>query len=319
MRFALIWDHLFMVFWAVVFSLIIGLPLGVLTYFYPKARKTILWVVDLFQTIPSLALLGIIMHLYPDESRVGKFLFRSGPLTTSVDLYDVSVKGKGGHGSAPHTTHDPILAACQMVTLLQQIPARYVDPLETVIFPVCSIHSGDAPNIIPDEAKFSGIARAYVDSVRKTVDDQVYQIARGIESISGCKIEINHYEGYPACYNDPELTKIAQNAVGGELGEESVIAIDNPLSFSEDFSYYTKMTGTPGTYMKELPMMMGSEDFAYYSKVPSVFGFLGSRDEKAGLTASNHNDHYTVPESVLKRGTAFYAQFAADYLAKNCG
>jgi len=61
MRFALIWDHLFMVFWAVVFSLIIGLPLGVLTYFYPKARKTILWVVDLFQTIPSLALLGIIM------------------------------------------------------------------------------------------------------------------------------------------------------------------------------------------------------------------------------------------------------------------
>ena len=71
--------------------------------------------------------------------------------------------------------------------------------------------------------------------------------------------------------------------------------------------------------MKELPMMMGSEDFAYYSKVPSVFGFLGSRDEKAGLTASNHNDHYTVPESVLKRGTAFYAQFAADYLAKNCG
>jgi len=189
------------------------------------------------------------MHLYPDESRVGKFLFRSGPLTTSVDLYDVSVKGKGGHGSAPHTTHDPILAACQMVTLLQQIPARYVDPLETVIFPVCSIHSGDAPNIIPDEAKFSGIARAYVDSVRKTVDDQVYQIARGIESISGCKIEINHYEGYPACYNDPELTKIAQNAVGGELGEESVIAIDNPLSFSEDFSYYTKMTGTPGTYM----------------------------------------------------------------------
>lgn len=189
------------------------------------------------------------MHVYPDESRVGKFLFHTGPLTTSVDLYDVTVKGKGGHGSAPHTTRDPILAACQMVTLLQQIPARYVDPLETVIFPVCSIHSGDAPNIIPDEAKFSGIARAYVDSVRKTVDDQVNQVARGVEALSGCKIEINHYEGYPACYNDPELTGIARRAVGGALGEESILAIDTPLSFSEDFSYYTKMTGTPGAYM----------------------------------------------------------------------
>lgn len=61
MKLSLIWEHLYMVFWAVVFSLIVGLPLGVLTYFYPKARKTILWVVDLFQTIPSLALLGIIM------------------------------------------------------------------------------------------------------------------------------------------------------------------------------------------------------------------------------------------------------------------
>lgn len=229
------------------------------------------------------------MHLYPDESRVGKVLFRNGPLTTSVDLYDVTVKGKGGHGSAPHTTHDPILAACQMVTLLEQIPARYIDPLETVIFPVCSIHSGDAPNIIPDEAKFSGIARSYVDSVREAVDKQVFQIARGVETLSGCKIDINHYEGYPACYNDPALTDVARSAVRKALGEENIVELDKPLSFSEDFSYYTKMTGTPGAYM----MLCGGHE---------------------GELVSLHNPRCILKEEAMPYGIAVLASTAVTYL-----
>lgn len=189
------------------------------------------------------------MHLIPDEDEIGVVQFCEGPLTTSVDLFDITVKGKGGHGSTPHLTKDPILAACQMVTLLQQIPARYIDPLETVIFPVCSFHSGDAPNVIPGEAKFSGIARSYLPGVRKQVTEQVMQIARGVEELSGTTIDINHYEGYPACFNDPELTKKACEAVADALGEEHTEVIKVPYSFSEDFSYYTEMTGTPGMFM----------------------------------------------------------------------
>ena len=189
------------------------------------------------------------MHLIPDENEVGTVEFCEGPLTTSVDLFDVTVIGKGGHGSTPHLTKDPILAACQMVTLLQQIPARYIDPLETVIFPVCSFHSGEAPNVIPGEAKFGGIARSYLPSVRKQVAEQVFQIAKGVEALSGTKIDINHYEGYPACYNDPALTREAMEAVSEALGEEHAEEISKPYSFSEDFSYYTEMTGTPGLFM----------------------------------------------------------------------
>lgn len=189
------------------------------------------------------------MHMHPDESRVGKFLFHDGPITTSVDLFDFTIKGKGGHGSAPQTTHDPILAACQLVTLLQQIPARYIDPLETVIFPICSLHSGDAPNVIPDEARLSGVARSYVDAVREDVTKQVYDIAKGLEAISQCKININHYEGYPACYNDPALMKVVREAVTSSLGAEAIFEDPRPVSFSEDFSYYTKMSTTPGAYI----------------------------------------------------------------------
>ena len=189
------------------------------------------------------------MHLIPDEKEIGTVEFHEGPLTTSVDLFDITVIGKGGHGSTPHLTKDPILAACQMVTLLQQIPARYIDPLETVIFPVCSFHSGEAPNVIPGEAKFGGIARSYLPSVRKQVAEQVFQIAKGVEALSGTKIDINHYEGYPACYNDPALTREAMEAVSEALGEEHAEEISLPYSFSEDFSYYTEMTGTPGLFM----------------------------------------------------------------------
>ena len=189
------------------------------------------------------------MHLIPDEKEIGTVEFHEGPLTTSVDLFDITVIGKGGHGSTPHLTKDPILAACQMVTLLQQIPARYIDPLETVIFPVCSFHSGEAPNVIPGEAKFGGIARSYLPSVRKQVAEQVFQIAKGVEALSGTKVDLNHYEGYPACYNDPALTREAMEAVSEALGEEHAEEISLPYSFSEDFSYYTEMTGTPGLFM----------------------------------------------------------------------
>ena len=189
------------------------------------------------------------MHLIPDEKEIGTVEFHEGPLTTSVDLFDITVIGKGGHGSTPHLTKDPILAACQMVTLLQQIPARYIDPLETVIFPVCSFHSGEAPNVIPGEAKFGGIARSYLPPVRKQVAEQVFQIAKGVEALSGTKVDINHYEGYPACYNDPALTREAMEAVSEALGEEHAEEISLPYSFSEDFSYYTEMTGTPGLFM----------------------------------------------------------------------
>ena len=189
------------------------------------------------------------MHIMPDEAKVGQIAFHEGPLTTSVDLFDITVKGKGGHGSTPHLTKDPILAACQMVTLLQQIPARYIDPLETVIFPVCSFHSGDAPNVIPNEAVFSGIARSYLPEIRKQVTEQVFEIAKGVEAISGATVDINHYDGYPACFNDPELTRAVRTSVSQVLGEDMIVDLEKPLSFSEDFSYFTEMTGTPGAYM----------------------------------------------------------------------
>lgn len=191
------------------------------------------------------AILG--MHLVPDEE-AGRVIIHPGPLTTSVDLFDVTVVGRGGHGSTPHLTRDPILAACQMVVALQQIPSRRIDPLETVIAPVCSIHSGDAPNVIPGEARFSGVFRAYVDKVREQLVEEYFAIGRGIEAMSGCRVDIHHYEGYPSVYNDEALTALVRRAAVKAVGEARIEDRKEPFSFSEDFSYFTKLTGKPGCY-----------------------------------------------------------------------
>lgn len=189
------------------------------------------------------------MHVYPDEDKVGKIGLHAGPLTTSVDIYNITVKGKGGHGSEPHTTKDPILAACEMVTLLQQIPSRYINPLETVVFPICTIQGGEAVNVIPSEAKFSGVARTYNNAVRGQIKEQVTQIAEGVGTLSGCKVEVDHVVGYPACYNDKALIETAETAIEEVLGKDAIVQLEEPKAFSEDFSYFTEMSDVPGAYM----------------------------------------------------------------------
>ena len=189
------------------------------------------------------------IHLMPDEEAVGKVAMRSCPVTTSVDLYDVTVTGQGGHGSEPHKTNDPILAACQMIVNMQQIVARRVDPLETGVMSIGSIHSGGAPNVIPGEIKFGGVSRAYSEEVRETIRQQMFDIAKGMESISGCHFDIYHYYGYPTAYNDKELVDLAREAILEELGPDSIVELERPMGFSEDFAYYRQLGGVPSAFL----------------------------------------------------------------------
>ncbi len=188
------------------------------------------------------------LHVYPKKDDVGRVLLKVGPLTTSVDLYDITITGRGGHGSEPHTTQDPILAAAQMIVDMQQIVARKVDPMETGIISIGSIHSGDAPNVIPAQCKFGGVSRAYTTETRKKIKEQMFKIAEGMKLISDCDIDVYHYEGYPSVNNDASLVQCVRDAASEELCEGSIIEMDAPFSFSEDFSYYSDMTGIPSAF-----------------------------------------------------------------------
>jgi amidohydrolase len=202
------------------------------------------------------------MHVMPDEGIIGKIGVRKGPMTSSVDLYDITVNGVGGHGSEPHKTTDPVLAAAQMIVAMQQIVARRVDPLETAVVSIGTLHADGAVNVIPSQVKFAGVSRAYGEETRETIRKQMFDIAKGMESISGCEFDVYHYYGYPTAINDDELVDLASEAITQELGDDSIIELEKPMGFSEDFAYYRQMAGVPSAFFM---LYAGHEGDTLYS------------------------------------------------------
>ena len=229
------------------------------------------------------------MHVLPDAHRAGQVGFHIGPITTSVDLFDFTVSGRGGHGSQPQNTTDPVLAAAQMIVMMQQIVARRVDPMEMAVFSLGSIHGGDAPNVIPAEVKFGGVTRAYSESVRSVIKEQVQAIAKGIEAASGNTVHIHYADGYPSAFNDKELMDLAADAVRKELGEDAVVPMPDPMPFSEDFSFYGKLGGIPSAY---LMLSAGHE----------------------GELAPLHNPKCAVREDVMPAGIRTLVSIALEFL-----
>lgn len=211
-----------------------------------------------------------------------------GVRMASCDNFSIDVKGLSSHGSAPEKGVDAIVAASAIIMNLQTIVSRNNDPLNPLVVSVGEIHGGQRFNIIANHVKMEGTCRTHSREMRSQIEPMIRRIAEDTAAAFGAQATLT-YEAFPGpVINDhDDLNRIAHDAAVTLYGEEGI---------------------------GELPKMMGSEDFAYFmDEVPGVFGFLGSRD--AAHTATNHNDKYTVDESVLKRGAAMHAQFALDYLA----
>lgn len=212
----------------------------------------------------------------------------AGARMASCDNFTITVRGKSSHGSAPQYGVDAIVAAASVVLQIQTLVSRKNDPRNPLVVTIGEIVGGQRFNIIANEVVMKGTVRTHSGEVRGQIEGWIQQVLQGVAITYGAEIELD-YEYYPApLVNDEKLTRIARNAVRSLYGEEA---------------------------LDQLPADMGSEDFAYFlDRVPGVYAFIGTRNEEKGLTAKNHNDHYDVDESVLKRGAALYAQFAYDYL-----
>jgi amidohydrolase len=194
------------------------------------------------------AILGL--HVISSENeKCGTIGIKDGPITTSADEYEFVVTGPGGHGSMPNKVPDPILAAAEIIVMLQQVQARAVPPLDASIIMMNKIQGGHAPNIIADKVTMVGNARAYKAEVRKIIEETVYKVARGVEEISGCKVQVNATFGYDPCFNDPGLYSSVLPNLKKVLGEEKVEIFAEPMAFSEDFSFYSTLTGVPALFL----------------------------------------------------------------------
>ena len=217
--------------------------------------------------------------------------YRPGALMASADEWECTVFGKGGHGAMPHEAVDPVVAASQMVGLLQTVISREINPLDTAVLTVGRIEGGTTFNIIPDKAFMQGTVRTFDPAVREAIPLRMERIFRGLGEATRCKAEFHYKEVLPPTMNDEKITELARQ-----------VALE--------------LTGSPEK-VRLIPPTMGAEDMSLYlQEIPGAFLFLGIRNEEKGITAPQHHPKFNVDDDVLPLGSALLAGMAWKFLTQ---
>ncbi|MDF3932532.1 M20 aminoacylase family protein, partial [Pseudomonas citronellolis] len=231
---------------------------------------------DLLQRFPCDALFG--MHNMPGLE-AGHLCLRSGPMMASQDLLEVRIEGVGGHGSMPHLSVDPLVAASSVVMALQTVVGRNVDPQQAAVVTVGALQAGEAANVIPQQALLRLSLRALDAKVREQVLERVMAIIHAQAQSYGCTASIEHRPAYPVLANTPGETAFAREVAVELVGAEQV---------------------------REAPTVMGSEDFGWMlQRCPGSYLFIGN-----GPGAMVHNPAYDFNDAILVRGAAYWAALA---------
>jgi amidohydrolase len=217
------------------------------------------------------------MHNMPGLP-VGAFAIRPGPIMASADHFTVVIRGKGGHAARPHEGVDPIVVASHVITALQSIASRNVDPLESSVISVCTVKSGDTFNVIPQSATLLGTARALTAEVRDLLESRFRVVVENVCAAFGASAEIEYTRGYPVTVNDPEKTAFMAQVASEVAGAKAVDA--------------------------ETPPLMGAEDFSYMlEKRPGAYIFIGNGD-----TAGVHHPAYDFNDEAAPYGVSLWAK-----------
>lgn len=177
------------------------------------------------------------LHVYSAEFPRGVWFGRPGPLMAAADEVRVRVVGRGGHGSAPFRTKDPIPVACEMVVALQSMVTRSFDVFDPVVVTVGRIAGGTKDNIIPDDAVFEATLRTLSEDTRVAVRERIERLARGIAAAHGLEAEVDFTIGYPVTVNDPDEYAFAHETIVDLFGHERYATMLEPEMGSEDFSF----------------------------------------------------------------------------------
>lgn len=238
----------------------------------------------LFERFPCDAVYA--MHNHPGLPQ-GKFAMRSGPFMAAGDRVFVKIIGVGGHAARPHLAADPLVAAAAIVTSLQTVVARNVDPAESAVVTVGRLQAGDALNVIPADAEIGISVRSHSPAVRSLLKERITELVSCIAQGHGTRAEINYVEGYPALVNDAQAVELAAQVATDLVGAEAV-----------DTAF---------------PQLMGSEDFAYMlQRCPGALVRIGNGPSDGGRGL--HNPKYDFNDRNLPYGAAFWSQLVQRFL-----
>jgi len=210
-----------------------------------------------------------------------------GPMMAQPDQFSVIVKGKGGHGSMPQTTVDPILVASHLVVNVQSIVSRNVDPLKPVVVSFGTVEGGTIYNVIPNEVKLTGTVRTFDPTLQHLAERRLQEITEETCKAFGASGRVDYEKGYPPLVNNDAMVDFVLETVRKTLGEENIRPIDP---------------------------VMGGEDFAYYlQRVPGAFFFFGMGD---GMEFPHHHPAFDLDEKALPLATLLMSFLALEYLRK---
>jgi len=240
----------------------------------------------LFEKFPVESVWG--MHNFPGQN-VGTFEVCAGPCMAAADTIDIVLRGQGTHAAFPHQGRDPIVAAAQLVTALQTVSSRAVDPLESVVVSVTRIHAGETYNIIPDEIALAGTVRSFKPEIQRTAEAEIRRIAAGIADAFGIAADVTYTRGYPATVNTAAECDFAARVAADVVGAENVGTAPAPK--------------------------MGAEDFAFMlNERPGCYIWVGNGPGEGGCWL--HNAHYDFNDEALPIGASYWARLVEMRLAR---
>ncbi|MFW6068790.1 MAG: M20 metallopeptidase family protein [Chloroflexota bacterium] len=229
---------------------------------------------------------ALALHLW-NHLPLGQVRVTPGPCMASSSIFTLTVKGKGGHGAAPHKAVDPVLAAAHIVAALQSIVSRNIDPLESVVVTVGQFSAGSSFNVIPERAELKGTVRSYDADTHRLIYRRILEMARNMATAFGCEAGMETVAIVPAVVNDPQVVDVVRAASAGVVGVENVVG-------GRD---------------------MASEDMGQIlEEIPGCYFFIGSRNEEAGYHHPHHHPRFDFDERALVTGVATMAAAAGRYV-----
>jgi len=234
--------------------------------------------------------LCLALHLW-NELPIGTFAFTPGPFLAASETFYITLHGRGGHGAMPHLTVDPVISAAQLITGLQSIVSRQVNPLDSAVISVTSIHAGHTFNVIPNQVALQGTIRTFRPEVRQFILERFRDLTLSLAVAMGCEAEIDLKSITPAVVNDPDLTQQAHQIARATFPEHEILT-----------NYQTTV----------------SEDMAFMMQViPGCYFFVGSQNADLGLNATHHHPRFNFDEQALMQASAVMSATAAQLLQRN--
>jgi amidohydrolase len=249
---------------------------GLLDRTGPAGRPDAAYALHISSTVPS-----------------GEIHVRSGPLMAAADVLRVTVRGRGGHASAPHDALDPVPAAAAMVGALQTALTRRIDSHQPAVLTIAHISAGTTDNVIPETAFMEGTLRTLAETTRTQMHEEIQRVCRYTALAYGCEAEVSIATGYPVTVNDAGATERVEAVTASTLGAERLTTMATPIMGAEDFSYVL-------------------------AEVPGALAFLGACPPGVdpNEAAPNHSNRVVFDEAAMAAGVAVYAGLALDALAR---